>query len=536
MNWLRGTKGMLLLAAMAMSGTTCTLLLDHNAVQCKTNADCNGLGTYPLCDNGLCKPSGLMPKKCFPITPSSSPPSIPTTQVNFLDSCSTNAMVDIASDNADNICLSPTTKPDDGMTLKMPPAAMTTPPKAPATPTMMCSQLAMGKPILYLSGSSNFAPLLQELAQVVVNDTGIMPVFRTTTSCTGVKSMNSTSPTYSSDHYIKDPNFKDPNEPFPTYAQAFQGDGGAPVPCLLGTPTEVNIGESEIAPDTCGTSNPSDSVIESLGPILPIIFVVPKYSTQKAISSEAARQVFGGGGSVASGGGGTVAPWGDPRYLFIRGQGTATLRLVANQIGLPLNQFWGTDQGSAAAMANNLGNLTTPNEANAALGIIGTDYYDQVENRDRLKALGFKAAGQACAYLPDSSLTSRDKINVRDGHYPLWGRIHFYAARANGAIVSPTADAFLKLFANPVLPADIFAALIKAGFVPPCAMRVTRTTELGDFTYAVPPATACGCAFDAQVGVTPLDPACTTCTADIDCAGSAPRTKCRYGYCEAESS
>ena len=103
------------------------------------------------------------------------------------------------------------------------------------------------------------------------------------------------------------------------------------------------------------------------------------------------------------------------------------------------------------------------------------------------------------------------------------------------ALVSPTADAFLKLFANPVLPADIFAALIKAGFVPPCAMKVTRTTELGDFTYAVPPATACGCAFDAQVGVTPLDPACTTCTTDIDCAATG-RPSCRYGYCELESS
>ena len=37
MNWLRGTKGTLLVAALAMSGTTCTLLLDHNAVQCKSD-------------------------------------------------------------------------------------------------------------------------------------------------------------------------------------------------------------------------------------------------------------------------------------------------------------------------------------------------------------------------------------------------------------------------------------------------------------------------------------------------------------------
>jgi len=530
MNWLRGTKGMLLLAAMAMSGTTCTLLLDHNAVQCKTDADCNGLGTYPLCDNGLCKPSGLMPKMCFPIQTG----QVPATQANFLNACTLNAMVDIANADADkdNICLSPPAKPEDGSTLK--PAVVTViVAKQPTAPTAMCTSLANGKPILYISGSSNFGPLLQELSVAVVNDTGIMPVFRTTTSCTGVKSMNPTSPTYMADHFIKDPNFKDPMEPYPTYAQAYLGDGNPSVPCLLGTtPPEVNLGESEIAPDTCGTTNPSDSVGESLGPILPIIFVVPKLSTQKAISSEAAKQVFGGGGSLANGGGGSVAPWVDPKFLFIRGQGTATLRLVANEIGLPFNQFWGTDQGSATTMANNLGNIGTYDEANKALGIIGTDFYDQVDNRNRLKALGFQAAGQSCAYLPDSSLTSRDKINVRDGHYPLWGRIHLFTARSNGAPTSQVAAEFLLLFTSPALDSEILAAFITAGWVPPCAMKVSRDTDLGDFTYYDPPPVACGCAFEAQVGVDPLRQECTKCTLSSDCPQNRPF--CNYGYCESQ--
>jgi ABC-type phosphate transport system substrate-binding protein len=530
MNWLRGTKGPLLLAALAMSGTTCTLLLDHNAVQCKTDDDCKGLGTYPHCEGGLCKPSGLMPNGCFLIKA----PMVPQVQKDFLNSCSANAMVLIPSDEKDSICLSPTIKPEDGATLKMPPAPTTKAPTLPPLPSMTCKDVAAGKPILYISGSSNFAPLLQELSEIIVSETGIMPVFRITTSCTGVKSMNPTSPTYSADHYIKDPT-NAANEPYPTYAQAYPGDGSSSsVPCLLGSPTPVDIGESEIAQDTCGTPNPSDQVGESLGPILPIIFVVPRSSMQKAISSEAAKQVFGGGGSLMNGGGGTVAPWDDPKFLFIRGQGTATLRLVAKQIGLQPNQVWGIDQGSASQMANSLGGITNYDEANKAIGIIGSDYYDQMQNRNQLRALGFQAAGQSCAYLPDSSLTSLDKINVRDGHYPLWGRIHFFAARNNGTFVSPTADAFLRLFAQPVLPADIFKALIKAGFVPPCAMRVTRTTELGDFTYSVPPTTACGCAFDAQVGVTPLDPACATCTTDTDCVGTG-RPSCRYGYCELES-
>jgi len=337
--------------------------------------------------------------------------------------------------------------------------------------------------------------------------------------------MNPTSATYGDDHYIKDP--AGPTDKYPTWAQIYLGDGNPPVPCLLGSGgVAVDIGESEIAQDTCGPpANPQDSVGESLGPILPIIFVVPKLSSQKVISAAAAQQVFGGGQGVP--------PWEDPRFLYIRGAGTATLRLAAKAIGLQPNQFWGTDQGSAAAMAANLGGLTTVGDANAALGMIGSDYYDQPENRNLLKALGFQANGQSCAYLPDSTLNTFDKINVRDGHYPLWGRIHFFAARSGGGFSSPAAAMFLKLFASPVLDAEIFVALIKAGFVPACAMKVTRTEELGDFTYADPPRVNCTCAFEAQVDA-PLEPYCKTCTSNDDCMSDRPL--CRYGYCEREAS
>jgi len=376
-----------------------------------------------------------------------------------------------------------------------------------------------GKQILYITGSSNFAPLLGELSQVIVNSVSIVPVFRTTTSCTGVKSMNMNSPTYLADHFIKDP-----TTTTDTYAQIYLGNSVNGTPCLLGSAgVPVDLGESEIAQDTCGPPvNPTDMVGETPGPILPIIFAVPKLSTQKVISSAAAQQVFGGGGGVA--------PWEDYHYLYIRGQGTATLRLVGKEIGLLPTQFWGIDQGSAATMASNLAGLINPDEANLGLGIIGTDYYDQPENRGGLKALGFQATGQSCAYLPDSSLTSRDKINVRDGHYPLWGRIHFFAARVGTIPVSQTATTFLNLFANPTLDTPILNALIKAGFVPPCAMMVTRTEELGDFTYSNPPPVSCGCAFDAQVGVTPMRPECTTCNSTSDCPTSRPA--CTNGYCE----
>jgi hypothetical protein len=518
--------GTLLIAAMAMSGTTCTMLLDHNAVQCKSENDCVHLGNHPLCQNGLCVPSRLQPDGCFLVNP----PTVPMTQPDFLNACSVNAMQAGLSDPVGS-CLTFGTKFDPGATTNTPPMTPTNATKLATAPTSLCTSLVpAGKQILYISGSSNFAPLLQELSQVIVNTISIVPVFRTTQSCIGVKSMNPMSSTYGDDHIIKDPigtpGTIDTTDKYPTWAQIYLGDGRPSVPCLLGKDgVPLDLGESEIAQDTCGMpANPTDLVGESLGPILPIIFAVPKYSSQKVISSAAAYQVFGGGGGVP--------PWEDPHFLYIRAQGTATLRLVAKQIGLPFNQFWGTDQGSAAAMAANLGALTS-SDANLALGIIGTDYYDQPENRNVLKALGFQASDQDCAYLPDSTLTSLDKINVRDGHYPLWGRIHFFAARSNGQLTSAAAAPFLKLFANPVLDPDIFKALIKAGFVPPCAMKVTRSEELGDFTYADPPVVNCTCAFDAQVGAQ-MQSYCKMCNDNTDCMPDRP--SCRYGYCERESS
>ena len=182
-------------------------------------------------------------------------------------------------------------------------------------------------------------------------------------------------------------------------------------------------------------------------------------------------------------------------------------------------------------MAANLGLISDGNDANSALGIIGTDFYDQPINRGRLKALGLQAAGQKCAYLPDSSLTSRDKINVRDGHYPLWGRIHFFAGKQGGTPVSPGAAMFLPLFTGPAFDQDVLGSLIKAGFVPPCAMKVSREAELGPFTYDDPPPVSCGCFFDAQTD-TPLPMECQTCKQNSDC--KAQRPSCNYGFCEQE--
>ena len=44
----------------------------------------------------------------------------------------------------------------------------------------------------------------------------------------------------------------------------------------------------------------------------------------------------------------------------------------------------------------------------------------------RTGALAFQANGQTKAYYADSTSGARDRQNVRDGHYPIWGPVHFF--------------------------------------------------------------------------------------------------------------
>jgi ABC-type phosphate transport system substrate-binding protein len=501
--------------ALWLCGAGCSWLIDHSAVQCRTDADCEHFQHHPYCQDSLCVPSGLGPAQCFFATPDNPP----TTPEEYLNQCS-DSFLPGSRDNPLGECLSFARPVDPGAGVKDPPVA-TAPPAKPATaPTAFCKDLAPGGSVLYLSGSSNFQPLLKELAPAVVQKAGVMPVFRITTSCTGIRSMNSLSPTYATDHLVKDPVTASES-----YAQIFLGDGGPGVSCLLGSSgVPVDVGESEIYPESCGPpANSPEDVSEGLGPILPIVFAVPQVSVERAISFEAARQVFGGGGGVP--------PWEDPGYIYVRGSGTATLRLVAQELQLMPTKIWGIDQGSAGAMAVNLAGITDLVVAQTAIGIIGADFYDSY--RGSLKALAFQAQNQDCAYVPDSSLTSKDKINVRDGHYPLWGRIHFFTARANGLPVSDAAQRFVFLLTSSNLDPEILDAFIDASFVPACAMKVKRETELGDLSNDDPPPFSCGCAFDARVNPNKSQPppGCTPCTTNGECL-DANRPSCNYGFCE----
>ncbi len=158
-----------------------------------------------------------------------------------------------------------------------------------------------------------------------------------------------------------------------------------------------------------------------------------------------------------------------------------------------------------------------------------------VPNRSKLKILAYQHHQQDCAWLPDSSSTSYDKKNVRDGHYPLWGPLHFFTkVDSTNTPTSPGAAAFIGYFTGKVQPpasVNLLQLEIQSHTVPACAMHVQRSAEVGPVsTYKA--TKACDCYFDlVATGAT----SCKTCTQPSDCTGSTTCTMYgTTGYCEAK--
>ncbi len=202
--------------------------------------------------------------------------------------------------------------------------------------------------------------------------------------------------------------------------------------------------------------------------------------------------------------------------------------MIGHAIGVPASNFWGNSVGTATAVDQDLRQITDPVKAQSAIGILSSDIYDS--DRGNVKALAYEAPGQDCAYLPDSNAFKKDKQNVRDGHYPIWGPIHFFTSASNG--LSPAAQAFVGTVSVPSPTQALTDAFIGASLVPSCAMSVQRQSELGALSTYSPPV-QCYCHFEALVdGVVP--PGCTPCPAGaVQCTNPA-RPACNLGYCEAQ--
>jgi phage tail protein X len=490
------------LALFGLAAPGCSLLVDHTSAQCETDDDCLRFGGRPFCQRGVCVPSGLGPEGCVIGTPKS--------QGDYLNACSTAACVPFDNCARLGLC-TPDAAPPPGLD----PMNPTIPPLVnPATtPTRLCSEAGPNR--IYMFGTADFAPLLKAVQPLLSeNSPPYRAIYLNATSCAGVTS-------------VFDPAKRVVTNPAPgatpNYAFYFD-DQGQRVSCLLDTDgNTVDVGVSNLYSTTCNTATAvyesGKGVSDYTGPVVPFALSVPSASSQVSISAEAAHLVFGRGGK-GTGDVKDATPWTSPTFLFIRNSGAGSTVLTGLLIDVDKTKFWGIDRLSTDNLRDS---MLASTAADQSMGILSMDYADK--NRGNLRSLYLQARGQRCGYLPDSNKNSFDKMNVRDGHYPLWGYVHFFTPMGPGGVPSDAAKALVTRFSVARLEQRLVDNIIGASLVPQCAMKVVRTAEVGDF--APQAGFQCGCYFDLKTtGKTD----CKPCQSSSDCP--ADRSACNYGYCE----
>ncbi len=358
---------------------------------------------------------------------------------------------------------------------------------------------------LYISGSTAIQTLVGEIGKVLAAeptpDTTI--VYLGAGSCAGVDAILNGTPIVGSASYWD--------------------STGTQQMCDLPASQVADIGASDVFPSTC-TPLPGGlphDVGEFLGPVQAMTFVAPKASTEESISAQAAYCVYG------LGDGSGVDPWTNTSVIFQRDQNSGTQRMIARAIGVDPAAWMGTPSTSSSDM---LAKVSAASPAAGALGILVADVGET--NRATLVTLAYQHFDQDCGYYPDKTASSHEKQNVRDGHYAIWGPVHLLS-KLNGQgypIKSSARDVLGYLTGTKAPPGGLdLIALEAAGHViPQCAMRVSRTDEIGPLASYAPPG-ACGCYYDA---LTDFSTTCATCSNPSECPSDAP--VCNYGYCETQ--
>ena len=509
-------------AAVVATLASCSVFLNRET-QCTRDEDCAGFSSTAVCSSGAClesaptvKDAGLdseppSPPGCFTGTPSS--------DIEFYNRCTTSSFMTF--DNCERLGLCDESY--DPQALIDPPAGDPgTPPNTDVTlPSLGCYDAVQRPNVIFMQGSTNFTPFIKAMAPIVVQR-GYTIVWQPTSSCAGAEA-GGFAPSAAKRQ------MRNPTNTTQSFAAFYDAQGNA-TPCALGNSPQspepgvaelTEIGQSDVFAASCGDaawipgSQRFPSVGHYLGPIQAMVFVTPPASTQRVISAEAAHMVFGMGGNA-----GKTHPWIDPNYMWIRSSSTGTNNIISRGIDVPPSKWWGIDKKTAPAMHDAILTVSAA-EAEKTIGTLSADYASRSDNS--LHVLYFQARGQRAGFLPDSAPAARDKANVRDGHYPLWGPIHLYTP-VTGGQPSAAAAAFILPFSTP--NQTLIDATIAGGSVPVCAMHVARDTEMGALR-SYRPGFQCHCYYEFKVtGGTN----CQRCVGPAECPVERPA--CNVGYCE----
>jgi hypothetical protein len=443
---------------------------------------------------------------------------------------STDGSVDGSVDGSTDGSTSPDGAPDAGPTL---PScfALTRGPQGGSLPGTT----------VFATGSTAIQPYMARVAQVLESLSIETVVYLGAGSCFGVSAM-------------LDPSGNTLREIGTTatyYDPALDSNGNVQQgTCAVDDPARLaDLGISDVFPTTCVPSLISqgglpNNLYDFFGPVQVMEIVVPTTSTESSISDEAAYMVWGFGS--ASG----VTPWTNAAYLLQRNASSGTQNMIAATIGVPAGQWQGVQNKSSGAVLSAITNVANgkaldggpssdPTAVNATMGILASDVADG--SRQYLRPLAFQDLGESCGWYPDSTASSFDKANVRDGHYPIWGPSHLVTSvdvnrNPTNAAVKSLVDAMNGRNQQVSATLDVVQFYAKSHIVPTCAMHVQRSQDGHEYTpYA--PATSCSCYYDLEAtGQT----SCVSCKVDGDCK-SAPggATTCvtafgipPVGFCE----
>ena len=369
-------------------------------------------------------------------------------------------------------------------------------------------------PVVYVTGSSAVKPLIAALAPAIFVDP-LRPatiVYSSQGSCTGASAIISGTPMTTDDSTTAI--YWDANS-----ATTEVGSKSAKEEsCTLPNGTIADIGISDVFAETCGlgAAGLPQGVVDFQGPIQAMTFAANKNSREQSISAEAAYLTFGFG---------TVAPWLDDSFLFRRNALSGTQQMIAAAIGVDARRWRGVDRGNSDNIFTSLAGIISQSDADKAIGILAADY----SSRPELKQLAYQHYGQRCGYRPD--VRPLDKRNVREGRYAIWGPLHLFTrVDGTGLAQNPRARDLIGYLSGsepPPLGVELIRTAVRQHVVPPCAMKVQRTSEMGAIASFKPPR-ACGCAFDREaIGTT----TCRECTTNAQCASGE---SCNFGFCEAQ--
>ncbi len=395
---------------------------------------------------------------------------------------------------------------------------------------------------IYILGSSASQPLWNLLGPVLSAD-GTTLVYQKPGSCNGVNDIES--------NQSGTPALMASAANGSVY---WYSDGG--IGACTATNDTVDVGVSDVFQSTCDAINGAPGpVVGRFNAATQVMTFIRPIDSQNPnmpneISAEQAHFVLQGPA------GDGVAPWDnaqenkityttgtDPAFLFIRDYTSGTQSMIGQAILLDPKSFAGFNAGGTGAVITDVqAAVGSGDQQVMGIAVAGGGYDSK---RSSVQALAVRGFQQTAAWLPDSTVATFDKRNVRSGLYTIFGplQVLFNVDNSGKTDVSAATDQAAVTLVNylsgaTALPggaAPIAQYEINASFVPDCAMGVTRfdNTGLGGNTEgAIVPNTArqhsCDCYFESHV--TSPTTTCKSCSGASDCPGGVCGPN---GVCEA---